>query len=129
MQRNRTMKLHHTTYKNNYKTYILECIKSEDVFDDFLPTQEQLTAHLFERFYSEYGLEVKRVGKQTALANWLQGLAINIAYCDEDIVDLAIEMGSIEPNPSERMKDKIAGGYWNFMANVIMSFEPVEVTL
>ena len=123
------MKLHHTAYKNNYKTYILECVESEDVFDGFLPTQGQLTAHLFERFYSEYGFEVQRVGKQTALANWLQGLAINIAYYNDDIVNLAIEMGSIEPNPSERMKAKVTDGYWDFMANVIMSFEPVEVTL
>ena len=33
------MKLHHTKYKNNYRNYILECLKTEDVFIGKKPTE------------------------------------------------------------------------------------------
>ena len=44
----------------------------------------------------EYGFMIKRVGKQKAMAEWLSGLALNIEYMNDDILKLAIEMGSID---------------------------------
>ena len=120
-------KLHHTKYKNYYNNYILECLKTEDVFIDEKPTDEELINYLFDRFNSEYGRSIERQGKQKALTDWLQGLAIHIAYWDEDIIDLAIEMGSIDENPNEKLKERVCDNYWSFMANAILSFEPVEV--
>ena len=118
------MKLHHTEYKKNYKKYILECLKNEDVFIDKKPTDEELTNYLFDRFNSEYGFNIQRVGKQQALTDWLQGLAIHIPYWEEDIINLAVEMGSIDKNPSDKIESTVINGYWSFMANIILSFEP-----
>ena len=42
------------------------------------------------------------------------------------IVELAVKMGSVEENPSDKMQGKIIDNYWNFMANVILGFEPKE---
>ena len=121
-------KLHHTKYKNNYKNYILECLKTEDVFIDKKPTDEELINYLFSRFYSEYGLVIERQGKQKALSEWLQGLAISIPFYYEDIIELAVGMGSIDENPSEKLAEKVCNNYWSFMANIILSFEPVKLT-
>ena len=118
------MKLHHTAYKKNYKKYILECLKNEDVFIDKKPTDEELTNYLFDRFNSEYGWKIQRVGKQQALIDWLQGLAIHIPYYYEDIIELAVDMGSIDENPSDKIESTVINGYWSFMANIILSFEP-----
>ena len=118
------MALHHTKYKQNYKEYILECLKTEDCFIDKQPTDEELTNYLFDRFNSEYGFNIQRVGKQQALTDWLQGLAIHIPYWEEDIINLAVEMGSIDKNPSDKIESTVINGYWSFMANIILSFEP-----
>jgi hypothetical protein len=69
---------------------------------------------------------IKRVGKQKAIAEWLSGLALNIEYYYDDIVKLAIKMGSIDPNPSDKLRSKVEQNYWLFMANIIMSFEPKD---
>jgi len=121
------MALHHTEYKQNYKEYILECLKTEDAFIGKQPTDEELIKYLFDRFYSEYGWLMERVGKQEALTDWLQGLAINIPYWNGDIIDLAIEMGSIDENPSDQLTEKVCENYFKFMANMILSFEPKSV--
>ena len=101
------MALHHTKYKQNYKQYILECLKTEDAFIGKQPTEDELIKYLFDRFYSEYGWLMERVGKQEALTDWLQGLAINIPYWHGDIIDLAVEMGSIDANPSDQLTEKV----------------------
>tara|TARA_R110000823_G_scaffold304803_1_gene426560 strand:- start:166 stop:537 length:372 start_codon:yes stop_codon:yes gene_type:complete len=118
------MKLHHTEYKKNYKQYILDQLGTEDALigKDF--SDDEKIDYLFDRFNNEYGFMIDRVGKQKALAEWLSGLAINIEYTDNAIIQLAEEMGSIEPNPTEKMQDIVINGYWSFMANVILSFEP-----
>ena len=121
------MALHHTKYKQNYKQYILECLKTEDAFIGKQPTEDELIKYLFDRFYSEYGWLMERVGKQEALTDWLQGLAINIPYWNGDIIDLAIEMGSIDANPSDQLTEKVCENYFTFMANMILSFEPKSV--
>lgn len=121
------MKLHHTAYKKNYKKFILECLKTEDCFIDKKPTDEELIIYLFNRFNSEYRWSIERQGKQKALTDWLQGLAIRIPFYYEDIINLAIEMGSIDANPSEKLSDKVCENYWSFMANIILSFEPKSV--
>ena len=118
------MKLHHTAYKKNYKKYILECLKTEDIFIDKQPTDEELIDYLFDRFNSEYGWSIERQGKQKALTDWLQGLAIRIPFYYEDIIDLAIKMGSIDEKPNEKLKERVCENYWSFMANAILSFEP-----
>ena len=118
-------KLHHTEYKKNYKNYILSTIE-EDQEGKPIKTDEEKIKYIFDRFYSEYGWNIERVGKQKAMAEWLSGLALDIEYYNLSIVELAVKMGSVEENPSDKMQGKIIDNYWNFMANVILGFEPKE---
>jgi hypothetical protein len=116
-------KLHYTKYQENYKDYILDCIDSEDSLINKELTKEEKIKYLFNRFYSEYGFMVERVGKQNAIAEWLSGLAINIPYSYFDIIELAKNMGSVEYNLSKVQEDRICENYWNFMAYMILLLE------
>ena len=117
-ERKNMTKLHHTEYKKNYKNYILSTIE-EDSDGNPITTEQEKINYIFNRFNSEYGWNIERVGKFKAMSEWLSGLALNIEYYNDAIVDLAIKMGSIEPNPNDKMKDKVATNYWDFMANII----------
>ena len=119
------MKLHHIEYKKNYKKYILDTIET-GLNDEPLKTDQEKIEYLFKRFNSEYGFMIERVGKQKAIAEWLSGLALNIEFYNDAIVELAIKMGSIEEKPNEKLQARVQNNYWNFMANVILSFEPKE---
>jgi len=121
-------KLHHTEYKKNYKNYILSTIE-EDSEGNPITTEQEKVNYIFNRFNSEYGWNIERVGKYKAMSEWLSGLALNIEYYDDAIVELAVKMGSIDPNPSDKLKDKVANNYWDFMANVILGFEPKGKTI
>ena len=118
-------KLHHTEYKKNYKNYILSTIE-EDGEGKPLTTDKEKINYIFDRFNSEYGFMVERVGKQKAISEWLSGLALDLPFYYNEIVDLAVEMGSIDPNPNDKLRERVEQGYWDFMANIIMSFEPKE---
>ena len=120
------MKLHHTEYKKKYKKYILDTVET-GLNDEPLKTDEEKIKYIFNRFNSEYGFMIPRVGKQKALSEWLAGLALNIEYQYDDIVKLAVKMGSINPNPNDKLKNKVEQGYFDFMANIILGFEPKEV--
>lgn len=119
-------KVHHTVYKPRYEAYILDTIT--DINGDELPTRESKVEQLFKRFYAEYGYLVPLYGKQSAIAQWLQGMALNIEYYNQDIVDLAIKFGSIDENPSDKLYNKVCENYWLFMANVICGMEQSKWT-
>ena len=119
------MKLHHTEYKKNYKKYILNTIE-EDGEGKPLKTDQEKIKYLFDRFNSEYGWHINQVGEYQAMTNWLAGMALNIECYYSDIIPLAIKMGSLEENASQKLKDKVCDKYFPFMANVILSFEPKE---
>ena len=116
-------KLHHTEYKKNYKNYILSTIETDNE-DKPLKTDQDKIKYIFDRFNSEYGFIINRVGKQKAMSEWLSGLALNIEYYYDDIVKLAIKMGSIDENPNDKLRNRVKQGYWDFMANIILGFEP-----
>ena len=116
-------KLHHTKYRKNYKNYILDCIDSSDDLINQELTRDQKIKYLFDRFNSEYGWNIQRVGKYKAMEEWLSGLAINIPYTYFDIIELAKEMGSIDSNPSEALKDRVCQNYFSFMAQMVLSLE------
>ena len=122
------MKLHHTKYKENYKQYILSTIETDNNNQPITTEREKIN-YIFNRFHSEYDWNIKRIGKQKALAEWLSGLALNLPYYYQDIVELAVDMGSIEPNPTDKVIERVEQGYWDFMANIILSFNPNETIL
>jgi len=117
------MKLHHTKYKANYKRYILNRIYIEG--KELASDQEKID-YLFNRFYSEYDWNIARYGKYKAMKEWLQGLALDIPYWNNELVPLAIELGSIDDNPSDELQSKVVNNYWDFMANIILGFEPTN---
>ena len=119
-------KVHHTEYKKNYKKYILSTVET-GLNEEPLKTDEEKIKYIFDRFYSEYDFMIDRVGKHKAMSEWLSGLALDIEYYYSDIVDLAIKMGSIDPNPNDKLRNKVEQGYFDFMANIILGFEIKEV--
>jgi hypothetical protein len=121
-----TMKIHHTKYKQNYKNYILNCIEL-DCNGNVLKTDEDKINYIFDRFYSEYKWKIERIGKYQSMSEWLSGLALDIPFYYEDIIKLAIEMGSLDANASDKLKEKVQSNYFNFMANVILGFEPKQL--
>lgn len=123
------MKLHHTKYKENYKRYILDTIDEVDCDDCKLTTDEEKIKYIFDRFNSEYDWAIERYGKVKAMTEWLQGLALNIPYMYDEIIELAIAMGSIDDNPTEKLETKVINNYWSFMANIILGFEPKTETV
>ena len=116
-------KLHHTEYKKNYKNYILSNI-DEDIEGNPISSEADKINYIFDRFNSEYGWRVNQVGKVAAMVDWLQGLALNIEFYNDEIIKLAVRLGSIDENPSEKLQDRVIENYWNFMANIILGFEP-----
>tara|TARA_R100000935_G_C2724284_1_gene119272 strand:- start:104 stop:505 length:402 start_codon:yes stop_codon:yes gene_type:complete len=120
-------KLHHTEYKKNYKKYILSTIETDNN-NKPLNTDQEKIKYIFDRFYSEYYCHSMplRCSRQKAMSEWLSGLALDIECWYDDIVKLAVKMGSINPNPSDRLRNKVEQGYYDFMANIILGFEPKE---
>ena len=116
-------KLHHTKYKKNYKRYILDSVNNED---ETLTTDKEKINYIYDRFYSEYyyGNIALRYGKQKAMSDWIAGLSLNLPYYNSEIIELAIEMGSINDNPNDKLQAKVLENYWEFMANIILGFEP-----
>ena len=100
------------------KAYIISCIDNPDHGLPDLTTTEQKIGYILARFNSECGHEIARVGRQSAVMNWLQGLpsGINIEFMNYQILILAETWGSISVDSTERQQDKILANYWNFMA-------------
>ena len=115
------MKLHHSKYKKNYRAYILDHITDQD--ENPFKTEQERIDYLFDRFESEYGWSIDRVGYFKALEEWLAGLAIPFACYNSEIIELAVEMGSIDENPSDQLCDRVVDGYFRFMANIIYGFK------
>ena len=116
------MKLHHTKYKKNYREYILNCVDLDNE-GELLKTDQEKINYIFNRFNSEYSWNIERIGKFRAMSEWLSGLALPIEYMYCDIVELAIKLGSINSNPSNKLYDKVCDTYFDFMANIILGLE------
>jgi len=116
------MKLNHHKYKQNYINYIFNCVET-DSEDEPIKTEAEKAKYIIDRFYKEYGFQVDRIGKQKAIAEWLSCLALDLPYCYQDIVQLAVDMGSIDPKPGDKLQEKVINNYWSFMANIIILIE------
>lgn len=116
------MKLHHSKYKKNYRAFILDHI-DHDHNGNELKTDKAKIRFLFDRFYSEYEWRVKQVGKRQAMIDWLSGLALSLPCYNGEVIDLAIEMGSIDDNPSDQLIDRVLANYFPFMASIVLDME------
>lgn len=97
------------------KLYILDCL-AEDSDGNEYHTHEERIAYLEKRFTSEYSWQIKRIGQQNALQEWLQGLAIPIEFMNHNILELAKSWGSLSDDATEAQEGKILDNYWSLMA-------------
>jgi hypothetical protein len=97
--------------------YILNAIDS-DSYDIKTTTAKEKLQFLADTFKSEYGFNIKRIGYQRAMAEWISGLpsSFNIDFENWKIIELAKEWGSLPKNPTERQEDKIIDNFFNFIA-------------
>ena len=117
------MKLHHTEYKKNYQNYILEAVEYTHDNEKEITTRQDKINYIFNRFFSEMDWNIKKSGKFIAMTDWLQGLGLNISYCNGDIISLAKQMGSVDDNLTPKQEEKIIDNYWSFMANIVLGLE------
>jgi hypothetical protein len=121
------MKLHYTKYKKKYERYILSIVANEMKENGIKKINRNTKIdYLFTRINNEYGWKMQQEGKQKVIAEWLSGLALNIPYIHNDVVNLAIKMGSIDKNPSNKLQNRVVKNYFNFMANMLLSIKPNE---
>lgn len=87
-------------------------------------TREEKISFLKGRFFSEYGWNIKQVGEQRALINWLQGLALNVEFYNVQIVDLMDSWGLVKRNKNgditEKQYDKSLDEYWTRLSMAIL---------
>jgi hypothetical protein len=110
----------------NNKAFIVKF--DEWLYDTVLSEEEGVYStkaiNLFNRFYSEYNHEIQRYGEQVAMKNWLSGLALDIPYYNEDILQLALFFGSIDSLNNDKVNNKIINNYFNFIAcKILQSIE------
>lgn len=98
------------------KLYILKAVSDQAETDKVL----EIVAYIKNRFESEYGWRVAQVGRQSAMIDWLQGLALHIEYRNHKIIELAVQWGSLDENATERAENKILVNYWSFMAAKVL---------
>ena len=109
-------------YQENFKNYFLEVIKSQDLPED-IKTDKEKVNFIFERFNSEYNHanNIRRQPNfQLRFAEWLQGLAINLPYNYNDILELAKKLLETDQLKNE---DTIINNYWSFMAFQIIKLK------
>lgn len=107
-----------TTRKNfnpTIKAYLLEVIADGEGMEN--ASEKELVNYVAERFNSEYGHEVSRYGLQQAFVNWLQGLALNVAYHYGDIETLLLSWGVLTGNETEAATSKALNNYWVRLAS------------
>lgn len=91
-------------------------VLSEDGDGNELKTRSARAKYVNERFESEYGYRIKQVGRQRAMTEWLQGLAIDLDYMNYRIIELAKKWGSIPEDVTEKQEDKVIDNWWSFHA-------------
>ena len=109
-------------YQENFKTYFLEVIKSQDLPED-IKTDKEKVNFIFDRFNSEYNHanNIRRQPNfQLRFAEWLQGLAINLPYNYNDILELAKKLLETDQLKNE---NRIINNYWSFMAYQIIKLK------
>jgi len=91
------------------------CIEHLNNADETIKDDRDRLQYAYNRFKEEYDHMIERVGEFKAFSEWLQGLALDIAFYNCDILRLAKEWGQ---NPTtEAQEDKIISQYWVFMTN------------
>lgn len=100
------------------RQYILDGI-DEGLEGEDLTTDQEKIQYLRDRFNSEYGWMVERVGKIKACREWLLGLALNVdfSYCD---IEQRLKLwGVIDGTESEKKLDAELDRYWDRLGEAV----------
>ena len=110
-------KLNWQKYQANYRQFILESIEADELEEWGFPDSEQgRIDYIRTRFEREGSRASTRID---SIANWLQGLALDLPFYYEEILELSVSMGSASPVMTDKEEEKIISNYWVFMANQI----------
>ncbi len=75
-----------------------------------------------DKFISEYGWEVSRLGECKACIEWLQGLGVGVEYTYHDIIKLMAEWLDESTEEAEAWLDKRGDAlYWDLLAMEILA--------
>jgi hypothetical protein len=106
-------------YSANYQRLILDCIE-EGLNGEVLNSDADKCQYLADRIKGEYGWMIERVGLQSAIVEWLMGMAINIPSSYLDIINLAKANSVIPHDATESQESKVCDGYWKVMSMQII---------
>lgn len=96
--------------------YLLGCITNEEW--DSEPSPKEKINYVFERLDSENGDRYFRhhyPNNQDRLQNWLQGLALDIDYAPNEILEVAKKLHEVD-GFDDKMEDKILDNWWRLCA-------------
>lgn len=99
--------------KSAVRNYLLEVAEVEEL---------ESINDLKEKFVSEYGWRISKIGELNACMDWLRGLGINVDFCYSDIVTLLAEWLDDTEEHQEKMIDKNGDDlYWLLLAREIVA--------
>ena len=124
-----------TETRATIQAYILSVVDSSgfercDYFTKCETRQEKIS-FLKSRFFSEYEWNIKQVGEQRALINWLQGLALDVEFYNVQIIELMDSWGLVKHTTkgfiTEKQYDKSAEEYWKRLSMaILMMFKEIN---
>ena len=100
------------------RQYILDCI-NEGLEGEDLTTDQEKIQYLRNRFSSEYGWMIQRVGSLKACREWLLGLALMVDYTYYDIEQRLKLWGIIDGTESEKKLDAELDLYWDRLGEAV----------
>ena len=106
------MKTNTNEYRRRFAAELEQWICRED-------GDESAAVYIQRRFADEAGWNIARVGRQAAMAEWLQGLALcSQPYTYDDILALYERLHG-EP-ATGKLVDRVLDGYWQHCAVQIL---------
>lgn len=99
--------------KTAVRNYSAEVAQSED-----LSTIKDIK----DKFVSEYGWAIARLGERNACIEWLRGLGVCVYYSYYDIIQLMAEWLDESTEEAEKWLDKRGDSlYWDLLAREILT--------
>lgn len=99
--------------KEAIKNYLAEVAEAEE-----LGTVKDIK----EKFVSEYGWLIARLGERNACVEWLRGLGVGVDYSYCDIIQLMAEWLDETTEEAEKWLDKRGDAlYWDLLAKEILA--------
>ena len=124
-----------TETRATIQNYILSVVDSSGFencdYSTKCETRQEKISFLKGRFFSEYGWNIKQVGEQRALIDWLQGLALDVEFFSVKVVELMDSWGLVKRNKNgditEKQYDKSLNEYWTRLSMaILMMFKEVK---